>query len=200
MVVLVRLGKIDDQQRSSQPSFIPPLQTTTHTSPWGFGERLRMLLWEACWCFFCQWTPKPLHGWRLLWLRLFGAEVDGWAFVHQRARIQKPWLLKLGDGACLGDRTNIYNLGPVEIGARTVVAQEAYLCTGTHAFGVPGLPLETAPVRIAEDVFVGARSFVLPGVTVGAGAIIGACSVVTKDVEAFTVNAGNPCRKLRTRE
>ena len=168
-----------------------------HTSPWGLGERIRMLLWEVCWRLFCQWTPKPLHVWRLMWLRLFGAQVEGWAFVHQRARIQKPWLLKLGDGACIGDRANIYNLGPVEIGPRAIVAQEAYLCTGTHAFEKPGVPLVTKPIRIGEDAFVGARSFILPGIVVGAGAIIGACSVVTKDVEAATVNAGNPCRKLK---
>jgi putative colanic acid biosynthesis acetyltransferase WcaF len=170
------------------------------TSPWGVGERVRMLLWETCWALFCRWTPKPLHVWRLLWLRGFGAEVEGWAFVHQRARIQKPWLLKLGRDACLGDRANIYNLGRVVIGPRAIVAQEAYLCTGTHDFDRPDLPLVTEPIHIGEGTFVGARSFVLPGVTVGAGAIVGACSVVTRDVEPFTVNAGNPCRKLRSIE
>lgn len=156
-----------------------------------------MLLWEVCWAAFCRWTPKPFHVWRLMWLRLFGAEVDGWAFVHQRARIQKPWLLKLGRESCIGDAANIYNLGRVEIGPHAIVAQETYLCTGTHAFDVPGRPLETMPIRIGQGAFVGARSFILPGVTVGASAIIGACSVVTKDIEPLTVNAGNPCRKLR---
>jgi putative colanic acid biosynthesis acetyltransferase WcaF len=155
-----------------------------------------MLLWEMCWTVFCRWTPKPLHVWRLIWLRAFGAEVDGWAFVHQRARIQKPWLLKLGRDACIGDLANIYNLGAVEIGARAIVAQEAYLCTGTHAFDQPDVPLVTAPIKIGEAAFIGARSFVLPGVTVGEGAIVGACAVVTKDIEPFTVNAGNPSRQL----
>lgn len=159
-----------------------------------------MLLWEVCWRLFCQWTPKPLHRWRLRWLRMFGAQVAGWAFVHQRARIQKPWLLQLGEGACVGDRANIYSLGPVAIGARAIVAQEAYLCTGTHDFSRPDVPLVTRPIRIGEGAFIGARSFVLPGVVVGAGAIVGACSVVTKDVEPFTVNAGHPCRKLRAIE
>jgi putative colanic acid biosynthesis acetyltransferase WcaF len=189
------------RRRNWPPPQSPPsptiLQTTTHTSPWGLGERIRMLLWEGCWLVFCQWTPKPLHVWRLMWLRLFGAEVDGWAFVHQRARIQKPWLLKLGRDACIGDRANLYNLGPVEIGARAIVAQEAYLCTGTHDFARSDVPLVTEPIRIGEGAFVGARSFILPGMTVGAGAIVGACSVVTKDIESFTVNAGNPSRKLR---
>lgn len=172
------------------------MQTTTLPSPWSFGERIRMFLWELCWAVFCRWTPKPLHAWRLVWLRAFGAEVDGWAFVHQRARIQKPWLLKLGRDACVGDLAHIYNLGAVEIGPRAIVAQEAYLCTGTHAFDQPGVPLVTAPIQIGEAAFIGARSFVLPGVTVGEGAIVGACAVVTKDIEPFTVNGGNPSRQL----
>lgn len=167
-------------------------------SPWSLGERIRMLLWEVCWACFCRWTPKPLHVWRLMWLRLFGTETDGWAFVHQRARIQKPWLLKLGRDACIGDRANLYNLGPIEIGARAIIAQEAYLCTGTHAFDRPDLPLVTKPIRIGAGAFIGARSFILPGIVVGDGAIVGACAVVTRNIKPFTVNAGNPCREQGT--
>ena len=54
-------------------------------------------------------------------------------------------------------------------------------------------------ITIGEDAFVGARAFVMPGVTVGARAIIGACSVVTRDVPNDVVAAGNPCRVLRPR-
>jgi acetyltransferase-like isoleucine patch superfamily enzyme len=50
-----------------------------------------------------------------------------------------------------------------------------------------------------DNLFVGARAFVLPGVTIGARSIIGACSVVTYDVPENVIAAGNPCRVLRTR-
>jgi len=119
--------------------------------------------------------------------------------VHQRARIQIPWKLTLHDRACLGDRANAYTLGEIEIGARTVIAQEAYLCTGTHDLSDPKLPLQVAQITIGEDVFIGARAFIMPGIRVGDRAVVGACSLVTKDVAADTVVAGNPATPLRAR-
>ena len=61
------------------------------------------------------------------------------------------------------------------------------------------MPLVTARIRIGEDAFVGARAFVLPGITIGARSVIGACSVVTKDVPDDVVAAGNPCRVIKPR-
>lgn len=171
-------------------------QASAYDSPWSLRERIGMLLWDACWALFCAWTPKPLNRWRLLWLQIFGAKLDGIPFVHQRARIQIPWNLTLHDRACLGDRANAYTLGEIEIGARTVIAQEAYLCTGTHDLNDPHWPLQVAKITIGEDVFIGGRAFILPGVTVGNRAVVGACSLVTRDVEPHTVVAGNPAKPL----
>ncbi|MBA3831745.1 MAG: putative colanic acid biosynthesis acetyltransferase [Chthoniobacterales bacterium] len=175
-------------------------QASQFSSPWSAGERFRRILWEFCWIFFCIWTPKPANPWRLFWLRVFDARIDGIPFVHQRARIAIPWKLTLHDRACLGDRANAYSLGEIEIGARAVVAQEAYLSTGSHDFTRASCPLVVGKITIGEDAFVGARVFVMPGVTIGARAIIGACSVVTHDVPNDVVAAGNPCRVLRPRE
>ena len=133
------------------------------------------------------------------WLRLFGATIHGRPFVHQRARIAIPRNLTLHDRACLGDRSNAYTLGAIEIGARATVAQEVYLSTGSHDFTQSGMPLVTAKITIGEDAFLGARAFVMPGITIGAGSAIGACSVVTKDVPPGVFAAGNPCKVLRPR-
>ena len=173
------------------------LRSVEGLSPWPARVRLKILLWEWCWALFCVWTPKPLNRWRLSWLKLFGGTIDGTPFVHQRARIQIPWNVILHDRCCVGDRANIYSLGEIEIEVGAVIAQEAYLCTGTHLFDDPTLPLVTRGIRVGKGAFVGARAFVLAGVTVGDGAIIGACSVVTTNVEPFTISAGNPCRLLR---
>jgi putative colanic acid biosynthesis acetyltransferase WcaF len=174
-------------------------QSSQFASPWPVSERALRLLWELCWCLFCVWTPKPANRWRLFWLDVFDAKIHGKPFVHQRARIAIPWNLTLHDRACLGDRANAYSLGEIEIGARAVVAQEAYLSTGSHDFADPSMPLVVAKITIGEDAFVGARAFVMPGVTIGARAIVGACSVVTRDVPESVVAAGNPCRVLRPR-
>ena len=182
-----------------EKKLVKPDQASASESPWLVRDRLLRLVWEFCWFFFCEWTPKPLNPWRLLWLRLFGAKIEGTPFVHQRARIAIPWNLTLRDRACLGDRANAYSLGQIEIGARATVAQEVYLSTGTHDFSRPEIPLVTAKITIGDDAFLGARAFVMPGVTIGARSVIGACSVVTKDVPADVMAAGNPCRVFKPR-
>lgn len=182
-----------------EKKLVKPGQTSAQESPWPVGDRVLRLLWEFSWFVFCAWTPKPLNPWRLFWLRVFGAKIHGTPFVHQRARIAIPGNLTLHDLACLGDRANAYTLGEIEIGPRATVAQEVYLSTGTHDFARAELPLVTAKITIGEDAFIGARAFVMPGVTIGARSVIGACSVVTKDVPADAVAAGNPCRVLHSR-
>lgn len=179
---------------------VNPAQQSAFDSPWSNSDRFMRVLWQFCWFVFCAWTPKPFNQWRLFWLRVFGATIDGRPFVHQRARIEIPWNVTLHDHACLGDRANVYSLGEIEIGARATVAQEAYLSTGSHDFNRAAMPLTTAKIDIGEDAFIGARAFVLPGVTIGARAVIGACSVVTRDVPPDVVAAGNPCRVLKPRE
>ncbi len=103
------------------------------------------------------------------------------------------------DRSTLGDRANAYSQGVIELEARSTVAQEAYLCTGTHKFDDPNLALQIAKITVGKDAFIGARVFVLPGITIGEGALIGACSVVTHDVPPWTIAAGNPCRSLGVR-
>ena len=99
----------------------------------------------------------------------------------------------------IGDRANINTLGEIEIGARSVIAQETYLSSGSHDFDDPALPLVVAKITIGDDAFLGARTFVMPGVSIGNRALIGACSVVTTDIPANVVAAGNPCRVIKNR-
>lgn len=174
-------------------------QATPYDSPWTLRQRVAALIWDYVWAIFCSWTPKPLNPWRLLILRLFGAKLHGTPFVHQRARIQLPWNLTMHHRACLGDRANAYTLAPITIGEGATIAQEAYLCSGTHDFASPALPLQTSPIHIGADVFVGARAMILPGLTIGDRAIVGACAVVTKNVAESAIVAGNPAKVIGTR-
>lgn len=183
----------------AEAQIVNPEQKLPHESPWSGRNRMLRVLWDFCWFVFCVWTPKPLNEWRLFWLRVFDAKIHGIPFVHQRARIAIPWNLTMHDRACLGDRANAYTLGEIEIGAGAIVAQEAYLSTGSHDFSQAARPLVTAKITIGQDAFVGARAFVMPGVNIGARSVIGACSVVTHDIPEDVMAAGNPCKILRTR-
>ncbi len=127
---------------------------------------------------------------------MFGATLHGRPFVHQRARITHPWRLTLHDRACLGDSAVAYTLGPVVLEAGCTVAQEAYLCTGTHDFAHADMPLLTEPITVGANAFIGLRAIVLPGVHVGEQAVVGTGAVVTRNVPARCTVAGNPARPL----
>jgi putative colanic acid biosynthesis acetyltransferase WcaF len=158
-----------------------------------------MALWNVVWLLLFRGTPKFLSSWRVWLLRLFGCQVKGRPFVAASVIIKMPWNLSLADRACLGDRVEVYNLGPVILKARCTVAQHTYLCAGTHDLSLLSLPLVVGPIVIGEDAFIGARALILAGVTIGAGAVVGAGAGVFKDVEPWTIVGGNPARYIKPR-
>ena len=101
--------------------------------------------------------------------------------------------------ACLGECANAYSLGRIEILEGATVAQEAYLCTGSHDFSDPALQLIVKKITIETHAFIGARAMIMPGIKVGKNAVVGAMSVVTKDVSCDQVVAGNPACKIRVK-
>jgi len=168
------------------------------SSPWTFAYRCRLLLWSSIWTLFCRWTPKPFNRFRINILRLFGASIHATAFVHQRARIDHPWNLTMELDACLGDRAHAYCIAPIYLCSGSTVAQEAYLCTASHDFNDTALRLTKQPIVVGRNAFIAARAFILPGVNIGEGAIVGACSVVTRSVLPHETVAGNPARSIRS--
>lgn len=181
-----------------KPALHTHLQADAFASPWTLRRRLELLAWDWAWTLTCRWTPKPFNRWRLMVLRGFGAKIHGTPFVHQRARITQPRNLVLYHRACLGDGAHAYALGRIELHAGATIAQEAYLCTGTHDFAAGNRALQTAPIVVREGAFVGARAFVLPGLILGSGCLVGAMAVVTKDVPPGAIVAGNPARSRGT--
>lgn len=174
-------------------------QVSAYSSPWSLRNRILILLWPYCWAVFCSWTPKPFNRWRLLWLQMFGARIFGRPFVHSATRIQMPWNLILNHRASLGDGAWLYSLGEIEICEDATIGPDAFLCTGTHQFNTPNRALQTAKICIGRSAFIGARAFVMPGVFVGEHAIVGACSVVTKNVASNSVVAGNPATAINSK-
>jgi acetyltransferase-like isoleucine patch superfamily enzyme len=98
----------------------------------------------------------------------------------------------------------LHAAGGIVIGAEVGIGPHVCILTSTH--GEPGraLPimkgaLEFAPVVLEDGCDVGMGALILPGITVGKGAQVGAGAVVTADVPAYAVVAGNPARVLRSR-
>jgi putative colanic acid biosynthesis acetyltransferase WcaF len=132
-------------------------------------------------------------------LRAYGARVARTAFVHPTCRIYSPRMLSVGERSCLSARVDCYYVADVVIGDDVTVSQDAFLCTASHDIDLADRPLIAVPICIHRGAWVFARATVLPGVTVGEGAVVAACAVVTKDVKPHAVVAGNPARVVRER-
>jgi maltose O-acetyltransferase len=110
--------------------------------------------------------------------------------------------LSIGDNSGIG--VNCLCTGPIMIGRDVMMGPDVVLMTSRHEFGDTSRPMRTqglscSPVRIEDDVWIGTRAIIMPGVTIQRGAIIGAAAVVTRDVPAYAIVGGIPARVLRYR-
>jgi len=163
------------------------------------GTLFKRVLWGCVKPLF-HCSPRICFDWRAFLLRCFGAKIGRHVHIYNSATIYFPWNLTAGDYAAIGEHAYIYNLGPVAIGARATISHRAHLCAGTHDYDRPDFPLLRPPIVIGEQAWVCADAFVGPGVTIGEGAIIGARAVVVKNVEPWTIVAGNPAKTIKRRE
>ncbi|MEM1422721.1 MAG: putative colanic acid biosynthesis acetyltransferase [Planctomycetota bacterium] len=168
-------------------------------SPWPLSHRIKTALWRLVEITLFATTPKPLNAWRLFILRRFGAQIEGTPYIDASCTIKYPWHLTIGDLAAIGPKADIYNLAHITIERGAVVAQQVYLCTGTHDLDDPKFPLVTAPIVVGENAFVGVRALVMPGLTVAKGAVVGGGAVVVKNVPEWTVVGGNPAKPIKQR-
>lgn len=145
------------------------------------------------------WGERYLNGLKVWLLRRFGARV-GRHCVIRACEVYYPWNVELGDHVWIGYEANLYSLVPIRLGNHTVVSQRAFLCTGSHDVRDPSFGLLVGEIVLKDGAWVGAGCFVCPGVTLHEGAVAGAGSVVTKDLPAMTICAGNPCNPRGPRE
>jgi len=157
-------------------------------------------VWNIVWLLLFRPTPRgALYGWRCGLLRLFGATIGKGVHVLPSCRVWQPWRLSMGDYSCLSENVECYSVDQITIGAHVVVSQGAYLCCASHDITSPIMELTYKPITLGDQVWVAARAFIGPGVSVGEGAVVGACAVVVRDVAPWAVVAGNPARFIKRR-
>jgi maltose O-acetyltransferase len=108
------------------------------------------------------------------------------ARIGRNTRINRNCTLDLRSGLTIGDNVNI--------------APEVMLLTASHDINDPLFRDVNRPISIEDNVFIGTRAMILPGVTVGRGAVVTAGSVVSADVPPLTIVAGFPARRVGTRD
>lgn len=108
--------------------------------------------------------------------------------------------LLIGDDTRIGIGNTI--IGPVTIGNKVNIAQHVVISGLNHNYEditspIANQGITATPITIADNVWIGANAVILPGISIGQHTVIGAGSVVTKDVEPYTVAAGNPARIVK---
>jgi len=112
--------------------------------------------------------------------------------------------IDLGDGVFVGRNCCLMSYRPLTVGANTIIGAYSYLITGNHRFSDRAVPVrlqgyEGAPITIGRNVWIGCHVVILPGVTIGDNAVIGAGAVVTKTVPSGEIWGGVPARKIGER-
>lgn len=172
----------------------------THTGPsFSLSNRIARVIWQLVSLLLFRFSPPPLHRWRALILVLFGAKVGKGVHVYPGVKIWAPWNLELGDECGIANGAVLYSQAKITIGRRAVVSQGVQLCTGTHDYNDPGFPLIAIPIKVGNNAWIAADAFVHPGIEIGDGCVVGARSVVTKNMPAWMVCSGHPCKPLKER-
>jgi len=163
---------------------------------------------------------------RAVALRIRGARIGAKTRIGPNVRTRRPWCIELGtrveiehgvylktvhdearltvgDYAFIGTGTEIDVESAITIGSHTLIAPGVFITDHAHntaaAIRLDEQGNRTAPVVIGNDAWIGTRAVILPGVTIGDGAVVGAGAVVTKDVPANAIAAGVPAKVIGTR-
>jgi maltose O-acetyltransferase len=132
-------------------------------------------------------------------LRLGGVKLDPMVWGLEQCRFESAQV-SLGTGAGVRPGCWFEGSGRIEIGRDCLIGPEVMILTSTHAINSEGEVArgqESQDVRIGDGCWIGARATIMPGVRIGAGTVIAAAAVVTKDCEPAAIYAGVPARRLR---
>jgi len=121
-------------------------------------------------------------------------EMGSYCYVGDNSKLWSALSLTVGDRVLIGHNTSIFDSDTHPLNAAERHRQYVDIITKGHPAQID---LREAPVRIDDDVWIGCNVVVLKGVTIGRAAVVGAGSVVTKDVPPYVIVAGNPARVIR---
>ena len=164
------------------------------------GNQLARILWQIIWLFLYRPSPCIFHPWRCMLLTIFGAKLGKAVHPYPSARIWAPWNLEMGDHSCLSHDVDCYCVDKIRIGAHSTISQYSFLCSASHDYTLPSMPLITAPITIGERVWITADVFVGPGVTIGNGVVVTSRSSVFSDIPSWVVARGNPALPFKKRK
>jgi putative colanic acid biosynthesis acetyltransferase WcaF len=163
------------------------------------GSRLKRFLWYFINELFLKNRYNPSSSVKLFWLKCFGAKIGNGVVIKPSVNIKYPWKLKIGNHCWIGEEVWIDNLEEVTIGDHVCLSQGAFLICGNHNYKSTAFDLIVKPIHIESGAWIGSKSVVGPGVTVGSHAVLSLGSVASNNLDSFRIYRGNPAIKIKTR-
>ena len=167
------------------------------------GSKIARAFWNVVWIVFARWTPDHsylFNIWRVTLVRIFGGKIGPHCVIKSSCEIWQPWKLELGEFVALSEHVICYSVDKITLGSNVTVSRDAFLCGASHDICSSTMELTYAPITIGANAWIAARSTILPGRIIGAGAVVAAGSVVVKNVDPWTVVGGNPAKFIKKRE
>lgn len=127
-------------------------------------------------------------------------EIGKNSHIFMNAWIETRGNFKMSHNSVINQKCRLDNRGQITIGSNVTISACSVILTGDHDLHDPLFRGRANPVVIGDYAFIGTRAIILPGVTIGFGAAVGAGSVVTHDVPERTIVAGSPARVIRMRD
>lgn len=177
-------------------------QLNTFKMPPNFrgSNKFRLQLWGIIHSCLFSISPQFMYGFRNFLLRLFGAKIGKNVLIRSSVIVTYPWKLSVGNNTWIGEETYIYNLAPITIGSNVSIAHRNFFNTGGHLYNKTTFDIFAKPITIEDECWITSEVNISPGVTIGKGAIIGAKSLVLKDMPSGMICFGNPAKPIKIRE
>lgn len=138
----------------------------------------------------------PLHFCRKMWVKILVKEGKANCYLRH-IRMHTPWRIHIGSDCVFNEHVMLDGRKGIEIGDHVDIGENVTIWTLQHDPDDNNHKVCGGKVVIENNVWIAPRSVILPGVTIGHGAVVATCSVVTKDVPPMTLVAGMPAKPIR---
>ena len=161
--------------------------------------RIKSLVWYYTNVFFLINKLIPLSSIKVAILKIFGASIGKGVVIKPGVNIKYPWFLTIGDYSWIGEDVWIDNLTEVKIGSNCCISQGAMLLCGNHNFKKSTFDLIVKPITLEDGVWIGAKTTVCPGVIAKSHSVLTVGSILSQDMEPYTIYRGNPATSVKKR-
>lgn len=163
-------------------------------------NRLLTILLELLLLFLRIVGFIPFHFIRKIIYIIAGLDMPFDSNIYMGANFFKPSGIRIGHDSLIGYGSFLDGRAPLTIGNHSSLASEVMIYNDEHNLNSASFENSFGPVTIGDYVFIGPRAIILPGVTIGNGAVVAAGAVVTKDIPDFEIWGGVPAKKISDRQ